>query len=73
MCLTDCSSQSASDHSSDSLQQDHIEQEERGELCSKEDDKHTFMDFPVRDVAEQLTRLDAVGFISKAHHSFLHL
>ena len=31
----------------------------------KEDKKNNFMDFPVREVAEQLTRLDAVGSINK--------
>lgn len=30
---------------------------------SKEEDKCDFMDFPVREVAEQLTRLDAVSLV----------
>lgn len=33
-------------------------------MPTKEEDKR-FMDFPVREVAEQLTRLDAVGLINK--------
>lgn len=62
MCLTDCS-QSASEHSSRSSQEDQRDQEDRGE--TKEEDKGNFMDFAVREVAEQLTRLDAVGPIKK--------
>ncbi|KAM9314628.1 ral guanine nucleotide dissociation stimulator-like 1 isoform 2-T2 [Pholidichthys leucotaenia] len=34
-----------------------------GGLSPKEEDKFSFMDFPVRDVAEQLTRLDAELFV----------
>ncbi|XP_054460671.1 ral guanine nucleotide dissociation stimulator-like 1 [Anoplopoma fimbria] len=48
----DCS-QSASHRNSVSLQQEHRDQE----------DKHNFMDFSVREVAEQLTRLDAELFV----------
>lgn len=55
VCLTG-HSQSASEHSGQSQQQ-----EDRGDALSKEDDKCDFMDFPVREVAEQLTRLDAVS------------
>ncbi|XP_028270616.1 ral guanine nucleotide dissociation stimulator-like 1 isoform X2 [Parambassis ranga] len=51
-------SQPASQHSRESLQQEHTDQEDGGETK----DKHNFMDFPVRDVAEQLTRLDAELF-----------
>ncbi|XP_051240688.1 ral guanine nucleotide dissociation stimulator-like 1 isoform X1 [Dicentrarchus labrax] len=68
----DCS-QSASKHSSKSLHQEHRDQEHRdqehrdqehgGELSTKEEDKNNFMDFPVREVAEQLTRLDAELFV----------
>ncbi|KAM7393750.1 hypothetical protein PAMP_020599 [Pampus punctatissimus] len=57
----DCS-RSASEHNSESLQQDYRDQEEGGEMCSKED-KRNFMDFPEREVAEQLTRLDAELFV----------
>lgn len=66
MCLTDCS-QSASEHNVESLQQDNRDFEDGGETSIKEDDKCGFMDFPVREVAEQLTRLDAVGFIRNKH------
>uniref|UniRef100_A0A8C9YC06 Ral guanine nucleotide dissociation stimulator-like 3a n=1 Tax=Sander lucioperca TaxID=283035 RepID=A0A8C9YC06_SANLU len=61
VCLTDCS-ESASQHNSESLQQELRDQEDGGEASTKEEDKH-FMDFPVRDVAEQLTRLDAELFV----------
>ncbi|KAI3352823.1 hypothetical protein L3Q82_019397, partial [Scortum barcoo] len=54
----DCS-QSASECKSESLQQ---EQEDGAETSSK-GDKNNFTDFPVRDVAEQLTRLDAELFV----------
>lgn len=63
-CLTDCR-QSASEHSSESLQQEHADQEDGGVTSPKEEDKSNFMDFSVREVAEQLTRLDAVGSINK--------
>lgn len=53
----DCS-QPASEHSSESLQQ-----VDGGELPAKDEDKYNFMDFPVREVAEQLTRLDADLFV----------
>lgn len=38
-------------------------QEDGGDTSTNEEDKGNFMDFPARDVAEQLTRLDAVGVI----------
>ncbi|XP_039663127.1 ral guanine nucleotide dissociation stimulator-like 1 isoform X2 [Perca fluviatilis] len=57
----DCSD-SASQHNSESLQQELRDQEDGGEASTKDEDKH-FMDFPVRDVAEQLTRLDAKLFV----------
>nr|XP_057944823.1 ral guanine nucleotide dissociation stimulator-like 1 isoform X2 [Doryrhamphus excisus] len=52
----DCS-QSASVDDTDSLQRDHRE------LLCNEEDKHIFMNFPVRDLAEQLTRLDMELFV----------
>lgn len=64
LCLTD-GSQPASEHNSRSLQPEHRDQEDRGERSTKDEDKYNFMDFPVREVAEQLTRLDAVGVINK--------
>lgn len=59
-CLTDCS-QSASEVSHQSSQQEFTDQEDRGE--TKEEARFYFMDFPARDVAEQLTRLDSVGLM----------
>ncbi|XP_044202190.1 ral guanine nucleotide dissociation stimulator-like 1 isoform X2 [Thunnus albacares] len=58
----DCS-RSTSEHDSESLQQDFRDQEEGGEMSSKEEHKHNLMDFPAREVAEQLTRLDAELFV----------
>ncbi|XP_026159727.1 ral guanine nucleotide dissociation stimulator-like 1 isoform X2 [Mastacembelus armatus] len=58
----DCT-QSVSEHNSESLQQDNRDQEDGGEISSKEEDKHSFMDFTEREVAEQLTRLDAELFV----------
>lgn len=58
----DCN-QSASEHNSESLQQDCRDEEEGGEMSSKEEDRHNVMDFPAREVAEQLTRLDAELFV----------
>ncbi|KAF3687258.1 Ral guanine nucleotide dissociation stimulator-like 1 [Channa argus] len=58
----DCS-QSPLDNSCDSPQQDDRDHADRGEISSKDEDKCSFMDFPVRDVAEQLTRLDAELFV----------
>uniref|UniRef100_A0A3B4FB08 Ral guanine nucleotide dissociation stimulator-like 1 n=1 Tax=Pundamilia nyererei TaxID=303518 RepID=A0A3B4FB08_9CICH len=55
--LTDCG-QPASEHSSESLQQ-----VDEAEMSTKNEDKYNFMDFPVREVAEQLTRLDADLFV----------
>lgn len=54
-------SRPASQHSSETLQQERTDQEGGGETSTK--DKHNLMDFPVRGVAEQLTRLDAVSVI----------
>lgn len=59
-CLTDCS-QSASAVGHQPEQQEFNDQEDREE--TKEEARFSFMDFPVRDVAEQLTRLDAVGLM----------
>lgn len=58
----DCSL-SASEHRGESLQQDQSDHEDRGQASTKEENKSTFMDFPVREVAEQLTRLDAELFV----------
>ncbi|XP_030287681.1 ral guanine nucleotide dissociation stimulator-like 1 isoform X1 [Sparus aurata] len=58
----DCS-RSASQHRSGSLRQENRNQEDDGETSLKEEDKCNFMDFPVREVAEQLTRLDAELFV----------
>ncbi|KAM9362534.1 ral guanine nucleotide dissociation stimulator-like 1 [Symphorus nematophorus] len=58
----DCS-RSGSEQHSESMQQEHRDQEDGGETSTKEDDKNNFMDFPVREVAEQLTRLDAELFV----------
>lgn len=72
-CLTDCS-QSASEVSHQSSQQEFTDQEDRGE--TKEEARFYFMDFPARDVAEQLTRLDSVGLMklhSKTSASLLVL
>ncbi|XP_032383216.1 ral guanine nucleotide dissociation stimulator-like 1 isoform X2 [Etheostoma spectabile] len=57
----DCN-ESTSQNNNESLQQELGDQEDGGEASTKEEDKH-FMDFPVRDVAEQLTRLDAGLFV----------
>uniref|UniRef100_UPI0037E8709C ral guanine nucleotide dissociation stimulator-like 1 isoform X2 n=1 Tax=Semicossyphus pulcher TaxID=241346 RepID=UPI0037E8709C len=57
----DCS-QSASVQHSESLQEQHRD-EDGGEVSPKEDDKYNFMLFPVKEVAEQLTRLDVELFI----------
>lgn len=59
-CITDCS-QSASEVSHQSSQQEFNDQEDRGE--AKEEARFYFMDFPARDVAEQLARLDSVGLL----------
>lgn len=56
MFLTDCS---RSAYTSESLHQDDRDDEDGGDESRKED---SFTDFPVKEVAEQLTRLDAVGF-----------
>uniref|UniRef100_A0A3B5M410 Ral guanine nucleotide dissociation stimulator-like 3a n=1 Tax=Xiphophorus couchianus TaxID=32473 RepID=A0A3B5M410_9TELE len=57
--LTDCR-RSVSEQLSASLQRCKLG--DGGEMSSKPD-KHNFLDFPVRDVAEQLTRLDAELFV----------
>ncbi|KAF3843944.1 hypothetical protein F7725_015992 [Dissostichus mawsoni] len=53
----------ASEHSSESSQKELRDQEDAGDTSAKEEDKHNFMDFPVTEVAEQLTRLDAELFV----------
>ncbi|KAK5926992.1 hypothetical protein CgunFtcFv8_022522 [Champsocephalus gunnari] len=53
----------ASEHSRESSQQELRDQEDAGDTSAKEEDKHNFMDFPVTEVAEQLTRLDAELFV----------
>ncbi|KAM8773440.1 ral guanine nucleotide dissociation stimulator-like 1 isoform 1-T2 [Acanthopagrus schlegelii] len=58
----DCS-RSASQHRSGSQRQENRNQEDGGETSMREEDKCNFMDFPVREVAEQLTRLDSELFI----------
>ncbi|CAJ1053806.1 ral guanine nucleotide dissociation stimulator-like 1 isoform X2 [Xyrichtys novacula] len=58
----DCS-QSALVNHSESLQQEHSELEDRGETSTRDEDRNNFMLFPVREVAEQLTRLDADLFV----------
>ncbi|XP_049427858.1 ral guanine nucleotide dissociation stimulator-like 1 isoform X1 [Epinephelus fuscoguttatus] len=58
----DCS-QAASEHSSESLQQEHKDQVDGRDVSTKEEDTNNFMDFPEREVAEQLTRLDAELFV----------
>ncbi|XP_034398629.1 ral guanine nucleotide dissociation stimulator-like 1 isoform X2 [Cyclopterus lumpus] len=58
----DCS-QSSSQRNGESLQQEHRDQEDSGETSTKEEDKCNFKDFAVREVAEQLTRLDAELFV----------
>ncbi|XP_071361067.1 ral guanine nucleotide dissociation stimulator-like 1 isoform X2 [Trachinotus anak] len=58
----DCS-RSASQHRGESLQQEPRDQEGGGELSAKEEDRYSFMDCPVREIAEQLTRLDADLFV----------
>lgn len=70
LCLTDCR-QSAPEHNGESLQQDTRDFADGGETSIREDDKCCLMDFSVREVAEQLTRLDAVGFINKCLKAFL--
>lgn len=72
VCLTD-GSESASQHSSESLQQEPRDQEDGGETSTKEEDKHSFMDFPVREIAEQLTRLDSVGLNNKYLKADFHV
>ncbi|XP_045904019.1 ral guanine nucleotide dissociation stimulator-like 1 isoform X1 [Micropterus dolomieu] len=58
----DCS-QAASEHNNEPLQQEDTDQEDGGKMSTKEEDKCNFMDFPVSEVAEQLTRLDAELFV----------
>ncbi|XP_029910279.1 ral guanine nucleotide dissociation stimulator-like 1 isoform X2 [Myripristis murdjan] len=62
----DCTSisRSASEQSVESPHsEEHEDQEEGGETANKEEDKCNFMDFPVKEVADQLTRLDAELFV----------
>ncbi|XP_060907528.1 ral guanine nucleotide dissociation stimulator-like 1 isoform X1 [Labrus mixtus] len=54
----DCS-QSASVHHNESSKQQHSNLEDGIETCMKEENKYNFMFFTEREVAEQLTRLDA--------------
>lgn len=72
VCSADCS-QSVSEHNGESLQQENRHHKDGGETSIKEDDKCGFMDFPVREVAEQLTRLDAVGFINNYLKAVFHV
>ncbi|XP_076001399.1 ral guanine nucleotide dissociation stimulator-like 1 isoform X2 [Genypterus blacodes] len=58
----DCN-QSASEQNDESMQQEHGAQEDRGETTDKEEDKCSFLNFPVIEVAKQLTRLDAELFV----------
>ncbi|KAG7214518.1 hypothetical protein INR49_023033, partial [Caranx melampygus] len=58
----DCS-HTASQCGRESLQQQPSDQEDGGETSIKEEDRFSFMDCPVREVAEQLTRLDAELFV----------
>ncbi|XP_008278153.1 ral guanine nucleotide dissociation stimulator-like 1 [Stegastes partitus] len=58
----DCS-QPASEHDSESSQQELRDQQDGLELSTQVEDKFNFMDSPVREVAEQLTRLDAELFV----------
>ncbi|XP_063740618.1 ral guanine nucleotide dissociation stimulator-like 1 isoform X2 [Eleginops maclovinus] len=58
----DCS-KAASEHSSEYSQQELRDQEGAGDTSTKEEEKHNFMDFPVQEVAQQLTRLDAELFV----------
>ncbi|KAM4603609.1 ral guanine nucleotide dissociation stimulator-like 1 [Polymixia lowei] len=62
----DCNSFSQStseDHSKSQKHEEHRDQEEGGEAASNKEDGRGFMDFPVKEVAEQLTRLDAELFV----------
>ena len=72
MCVTDCN-RSASQPGGKSLQQDPGDEEDGGDTSSKEEDKHSFMDFPVTEISEQLTRLDAVGFVNKHLKAYFHV
>ncbi|XP_074544259.1 ral guanine nucleotide dissociation stimulator-like 1 isoform X2 [Halichoeres trimaculatus] len=58
----DCS-QPALAHRDESSQQQQSDLEDRVERFTEDEDKHNFMLFPVREVAEQLTRLDADLFV----------
>ncbi|XP_056228503.1 ral guanine nucleotide dissociation stimulator-like 1 isoform X1 [Seriola aureovittata] len=50
-------------HRGESLQQEPRDQVDGGETSVKEEDRYSFMDCPVREIAEQLTRLDADLFV----------
>ncbi|XP_035494066.1 ral guanine nucleotide dissociation stimulator-like 1 isoform X2 [Scophthalmus maximus] len=58
----DCS-RSASEHVGKSSQPEPRDEEDGGDTSAKEEDKYSFMDFPVRGIAEQLTRLDSDLFV----------
>lgn len=66
LCWTDCS-QTLSHGTSGELG----DPEDSADTSIREEDKCNFMDFAVREVAEQLTRLDAVGFFNKYLKAFL--
>lgn len=61
-CWIDCSRSLSQRKDDESPQWGSREQEDSGETSTKEEDKCNFMDFAVSEVAEQLTRLDAVSF-----------
>ncbi|KAG7485471.1 hypothetical protein JOB18_010983 [Solea senegalensis] len=54
---------SSSQLSSKSLEQEPRDEIDGGEPSRKDEDKYSFMDLPVGEIAEQLTRLDAVLFV----------
>ncbi|XP_022060910.2 ral guanine nucleotide dissociation stimulator-like 1 [Acanthochromis polyacanthus] len=55
--------QPASEDDNESSEQEIRDQHDGGEWATQEENKFDFMDSPVRDVAEQLTRLDAELFV----------
>ncbi|XP_068585095.1 ral guanine nucleotide dissociation stimulator-like 1 isoform X2 [Cebidichthys violaceus] len=59
----DCSRSSSQNGDDESLQQERRDPEDSGETAANREDKYNFMDFAVREVAEQLTRLDAELFV----------
>ncbi|KAM3865379.1 ral guanine nucleotide dissociation stimulator-like 1 [Diretmus argenteus] len=56
-------SQAASQQNGASQQEEHRDQEEGGDTVNKVEDIHCLMDIPAKEVAEQLTRLDAELFV----------